>query len=131
MGLWNRGSMDLKKPHFLKLKTCFGEVGFYKFLWILIDIGERKIKACFVDGEKWFSCCSWFCLLRVFCGWNRCNKPSMFLVKWGRWEEERGRGKMFFYYLLTCQVRTGRRKSHILRQLLTQFNLIRKTLFFK
>ena len=30
---------------------------------------------------------------------------------------------MFFYYLLTCQVRIGRRKSHILRQLLTQFNL--------
>ena len=57
---------------------------------------------------------------------HRCNKPSMFLVKWGRWEEERGRGKMLFYYLLTCQVRIGRRKSHILRQLLIQFNLFRK-----
>ena len=29
---WVCGSMDLKKPHFLKLKTCFGEVGFYTFL---------------------------------------------------------------------------------------------------
>ena len=34
---------------------------------------------------------------------------------------------MFFYYLLTCQVRIGRHKSHLLRQLLTQFNLIDKS----
>ena len=36
---------------------------------------------------------------------QRCFKLSMFLEKWGRWKEERGREKMFFYYLLTCPVR--------------------------
>ena len=51
----------------------------------------------------------------------------MFLEKWGRCEEERGTEKIFFYYLLTCQVRIGWRKVRLLRQLLTQFNLISKT----
>ena len=51
--------------------------------------------------------------------------PSMFLEKWGRWEDERGREKMVFsfFFWLTCQVRIGWHKTHLLHQLLTQFNL--------
>ena len=29
---WVGGSIDLKIPHFLKLKSCFGQVGLYLFL---------------------------------------------------------------------------------------------------
>ena len=39
----------------------------------------------------------------------------------GRGEGER---KNIFYYLLRCQVRIGWRKARLLRQLLTQFNLL-------